>query len=62
MIRDYLSFEEDGSMGDTLLRIRAQEYSEIARIPPAYVVPTIEKLAFECYRYFYEKARTAEPN
>lgn len=55
IIKDYEQFESDGAIGDCALRSNAQEVGFNLGIGDHMIVFTMEKLAFECYRYFAQQ-------
>jgi hypothetical protein len=55
MIANYEQFEQDGSIGDCTLRTNAEFVSKQLSIPPHNIVMMMDRVAFECYRYFAHK-------
>jgi hypothetical protein len=60
IIADYVKYEQIGSTPMSTLRKEATNYQQSVNLPSHVIVHTMERLAFECYRYYYEKERTAK--
>lgn len=52
MIANYEQFEKDGSIGNCTLRTNAEIVSKQLGIPSHNIIMMMDRIAFECYRYF----------
>lgn len=56
IIQNYERYEQDGFIGDEPIRAHARAYMEETSIDNSVgIVLSMERLAFECYRYFAKK-------
>jgi hypothetical protein len=56
IIQSYERFEQDGFIGDEPIRLHARAYGEETGMGPwVGIAVSMEKLAFECFRYFAKK-------
>ena len=55
IIENYERFEKDGAIGDEPIRFHAVQFIKLAVLGTVSIVVLMEKIAFECYRYFAKK-------